>query len=116
MPREGLRAALGAKTAADAARLPGAWPRDAAYRKAKPVVAVERRVRRRKADAVAAVGLGIGNGRAGETDDKTEVTVGTGYGFRNTDSLVALLTRRRSDCRSQPPGRTEDPLRGRQPK
>ena len=72
-------------------------PRGAACREIGPVVAVGRRAGRRRADVVAAVALGIGNGRAGGTDNKVKVTVRMGYGFRNTDNLVALLMLRCSD-------------------
>ncbi len=68
--KEDLRAVLGAASAQEASGLPGAWPRDAAYCRIKPVVAVEKKVRRRRADVVAAVGLGIGNGRAEAVNNK----------------------------------------------
>ena len=77
--------------------MPDGRPRGAAYREIGPVVAVERRAGRRRADVVAAVALGIGNGRAGSTDNKIKVTVRMGYGFRNTDNLVAPLMLRCSD-------------------
>lgn len=73
--------------------------RDAAYCRIKQVVAVEKKVRRRKADIVAAVELGIGNGRVESINSKIKVTARMGYGFRNTDNLVALLILRCSDCR-----------------
>lgn len=44
--------------------------RDAAYCRIKQVVAVEKKVRRRKADIVAAVELGIGNGRVESINNK----------------------------------------------
>ena len=61
------------------------------------MVAVEKKVRRRRADVVAAVALGIGNGRVESINNKIKVTVRMGYGFRNTDNLVALLMLRCSD-------------------
>ena len=91
----------------DAARLLGTWLHDAAYCKIKPVVAVEKKVRKRRADVVAAVELGIGNGRVEAINNKIKVTVKMGYGFRNTDNLVALLMLRCSDCKPQLPGRPE---------
>ena len=98
-----------AGTADDAARLLGAWLHDAAYCKIKPVVAVEKKVRKRKADVIAAVELGIGNGRVEAINNKIKVTVKVGYGFRNTDNLVGLLMLRCSDCRPRLPGRPERP-------
>ena len=77
--------------------MPGGRPRGAACREIGPVVAVERRAGRRRADVVAAVAPGAGVGRAGGTDDKAKVTVRMGYGFRNTDNLVALIMLRCSD-------------------
>ena len=68
-----------------------------AYREIGPVVAVEKKVRRRRADVVAAVALGIGNGRVESINNKIKVTVRMGYGFRNTDNLVALIMLRCSD-------------------
>ena len=79
--------------------------RDAVYCRIKQVVAVEKKVRRRKADIVAAVELGIGNGRVESINSKIKVIARMGYGFRNTDNLVALLILRCSDCRPALPGR-----------
>lgn len=77
--------------------MPDGWPRGAACREIGPVVAVERRAGRRRADVVAAVALGAGVGRAGGTDDKAKVTVRMGHGSHDTDNLVALLMLRCSD-------------------
>ena len=49
--------------------------------------------------------LGISNGRVEAIDSKIKVTVRMGYGFRNTDNLVALLMLRCGDCQPQLPGR-----------
>ena len=105
--KEDLRAVFRAETADDAARLLEAWMHDAAYCKIKPVVEVEKKVRRRKADIVAAVELGIGNGRVEAINNKIKVTVKMGYGFRNTDNLVGLLMLRCSDSKPLLPGRPE---------
>ena len=77
--------------------MPDGWPRGAACREIGPVVAVEKKVGRRRADVVAAVALGIGNGRAESINNKIKVTVRMGHGFRNAGNLVALLMLRRSD-------------------
>ena len=79
--------------------MPDGWPRGAAYREIGPVVAVEKKVGRRRADVVAAVALGIGNGRAESINNKIKVTVRMGHGSHDTDNLVALLMLRRSDGR-----------------
>ena len=109
--KEDLRAVFRAGSAEEASVLLDAWMRDAAYCRIKPVVAVEKKVRRRKADVVAAVELGIGNGRVEAINNKIKVTVKMGYGFRNTDNLVGLLMLRCSDCKPQLPGRPEKPAR-----
>lgn len=104
-----VRAAVGVGTAAGAERLLDAWLHDAAYCKIKPVAAVEKKIRRRRADIVAATELGIGNGRVEAINNKIKVTVRMGYGFRNADNLVALLMLRCSDCRPRLSGRPKEP-------
>lgn len=105
--KEDLRAVFRAGSAAEAARLLETWLREAAYCRIKQVVAVEKKVRRRRDDVLAAVELGIGNGRVEAINNKIKVTVRMGYGFRNTDNLVALLMLRCSDCKPRLPGRPE---------
>lgn len=102
--KEDLRAVFRAGSAAEAAELLDDWMHRAAYCKVAKVVAVEKKVRRRD-DIVAAVELGIGNGRVEAINNKIKVTVRMGYGFRNTDNLVALLMLRCGDCQPQLPGR-----------
>ena len=77
----------------------------AAYCKIAKVVAVEKKVRRRRDDIIAAVELGISNGRVEAINNKIKVAVRMGYGFRNTDNLVALLMLKCGDCQPQLPGR-----------
>ena len=110
--KEDLRAVLKAGSAGEAEALLEAWMRDAAYCRIKPVVDVEKKVRRRKADIVAAVELGIGNGRVEAINNKVKVTVRTGYGFRNTDNLIGLLMLRCSDCKPTLPGRSKKDAKG----
>ena len=69
------------------------------------MVAVEKKVRRRKDDIVAAVALGVGNGRVEAINNKIKVTVRMGYSYRNIDNLCALLMLRCSDVRPSLPGR-----------
>ena len=89
--KEDLRAVFKAETAEEAAELLAAWLHDAAYCKIKPVVAVEKKVRRRRDDIVEAVRLGISNGRVESLNQKIKTLVKVGYGFRNTDNLIALI-------------------------
>ena len=103
--KEDLRAVFRAETGQEAAALLGRWLHDAAYCKIRPVVEVEKRVRRRRADVVAAVELGISNGRVEAVNNKVKVTVKMSYGFRNTDNLIALTMLRCSDMKPELPGR-----------
>lgn len=103
--KEDLRAVFRAADADEARRLLENWLHAAAYCRIKPMVAVEKKVRRRRDDVIAAVELGIGNGRVESINNKVKVTVKMGYGFRNTDNLVSLLMLRCSDVRPQLPGR-----------
>jgi len=103
--KEDLRAVFKAETGQEAAALLERWLHDAAYCKIKPVVEVEKKVRRRRADVVAAAELGISNGRVEAINNKVKVTVKMGYGFRNTDNLIALTMLRCSDMKPELPGR-----------
>ena len=95
--KEDLRAVFQAGSAGEAEALLDAWMHRAAYCRIAPVVAVEKKVRRRRGDIAAAVGLGIGNGRVESINNKIKVSVRIGYGFRNIDNLIALLMLRCSD-------------------
>ena len=106
--KEDLRAVFRAETAGEAERLLEDWMRRTAYCRIKPVVEVEKKVRRRRADIIAAVELGISNGRVESINNKVKVTVRMGYGFRNTDNLVALLMLRCSDSKPELPGRNAE--------
>ena len=103
--KEDLRAVFRADGAEEAARLLDDWMRRAAYCKIGQVVAVEKKVRRRRDDIVAAVALGVGNGRVEAVNNKIKVTVRMGYGYRNIDNLCALLMLRCSDVKPSLPGR-----------
>lgn len=101
--KEDLRAVFRAGDAHEAEGLLDAWLKAAAYCRIAPVVAVEKKVRRRRADIVAAVDLGIGNGRVESINNKIKVTVRMGYGFRNIGNLVSLLMLRCSDLQPAMP-------------
>lgn len=103
--KEDLRAVFRAADGSEAAELLDDWMHRAAYCKIAKVVAVEKKVRRRRDDIIAAVELGISNGRVEAINNKIKVAVRMGYGFRNTDNLVALLMLRCGDCQPQLPGR-----------
>ena len=82
-----LRAIFRAKDAHEAQGLHDSWLKATAYCRIAPVVAVEKKVRRRRADVIAAVNLGTGNGRVESINHKIKVTIASGYGFCNTDNL-----------------------------
>lgn len=105
--KEDLRAVFAAESLEEAERLLEKWLHDAAYCKIKPMVDVEKKVRRRKADILAAIELGIGNGRVEAINNKIKVTVKMGYGFRNIDNLEALLMLRCGDFHPKLPGHPE---------
>ena len=95
---------LPAADGSEAAELLDDWMHRAAYCKIAKVVAVEKKVRRRRDDIIAAVELGISNGRV-EAINKIKVAVRNGLRLPNTDNLVALLMLRCGDCQPQLPGR-----------
>jgi len=105
--KEDLRAVYKAKTVDEAEVLLDVWLHQAAYCKIKPVVEVEKKIRRRKEDVIAAIRLGIGNGRVEAINNKIKLTVKIGYGFRNIDNLIALLMLRCSDLKPQLPHQPE---------
>lgn len=75
----------------------------AAYCKIKPVVEVEKKIRRRKKDILKAIKLGLGNGRIEAINNKIKVTIKMGYGFRNMDNLISLLMLKCSDIQPKLP-------------
>lgn len=95
--KEDLRAVFRAEDAHEAEALLAAWLHRAACCRIAPVVAAGKKVRRRRADVIAAVDLGIGNGRVESINQKIKVTIASGYGFRNTGNLIALVMLRCSD-------------------
>ena len=103
-----MRAIFRAKDAHEAQGLHDSWLKATAYCRIAPVVAVEKKVRRRRADVIAAVNLGTGNGRVESINHKIKVTIASGYGFRNTDNLIELLILRCSDSRPTLLGRAEE--------
>jgi transposase len=105
--KEDLRAVLRASSADEARGLLELWLRQASYSRIAQVVAVSKKVRRRREDIIAAIDLRISNARVEAINNKIKVTVKMGYGFRNTDNLIALLMLRCSDTKPQLPGRPE---------
>ena len=67
---EDLRGFFRAADGSEAAELLGDWMHRAAYCKIAKVVAVEKKVRRRRDDIIAAVELGISNGRVEAINNK----------------------------------------------
>lgn len=88
------------------------WLHRAAYCRIPQIAAVEKKVRRRREDIIADVALGISNARVEAINNKSKVTVKMGYGFKNTDNLIALLMLRCSDVKPQLPGRPAKAKKG----
>ena len=109
--KEDLRAVFRAGGAAEAEGLLDDWLHRAAYCKIAKVVAVEKKVRRRRDDILRAVSLNVSNARAESINNKIKVTVKMGYGFRNTDNLIALLMLRCSDAKPRLPWNQSAPIR-----
>lgn len=101
--KEDLRAVYQAKDTTEAEALLDDWLHRAAYCKIPKVVEVEKKVRRRREDILRSISLSISNARVESINNKIKVTVKMGYGFRNTDNLVALLMLRCSDTKPQLP-------------
>jgi len=101
--KEDLRAVFQASSVKEAEDLLDDWLHKAAYCKIAQVVKVEKKVRVRRDDILQAVGLGISNARVEAINNKIKVTVRMGYGFRNTDNLIALLMLRCSDLQPHLP-------------
>lgn len=101
--KEDLRAVYQTKDIAQAEILLDDWLHRAAYCKIPKVVEVEKKIRRRRDDILRSISLNISNARVESINNKIKVTVKMGYGFRNTDNLVALLMLRCSDIKPQLP-------------
>ena len=82
-----MRAIFRAKDAHETQGLHDSWLKATAYCRIAPVVAVEKKVRRRRADVIAAIELETGNERVESINNKIKVTIASGYGFRNADNL-----------------------------
>lgn len=109
--KEDLRAVFKAGDVAEAERPLDDWLHRAAYCRIAKVVAVEKKVGRRRNDILRAVSLNISNARIESTNNKIKVTVKMGYGFRNTDKPIALLMLRCSDAKPQLPWNQSAPIR-----
>ena len=105
-----MRAIFRAKDAHETQGLHDSWLKATAYCRIAPIVAVEKKVRRRRADVIAAVNLGTGNGCVESINNKIKVTIASGYGFCNTDNLIALIMLRCPDKQPAMPweGRAEE--------
>ena len=103
--KEDLRAVFKAADADGARTLLDDWLRRACRCRIAQVVDVNKKVRRRRDDIIRAVELGISNARVEAINKKIKVTVRMGYGFRNTDNLIALLMLKCSDIKPCLPGR-----------
>lgn len=82
------------------------WLASARRTRVDAVRELSRKVGRHRDAIVRAVGLGIYNARVGAVNNKIKLAVRTGYGFRNTDNLIALVMLRCSNLPLALPGRS----------
>ena len=68
-------------------------------------VELSRKVRRKRDGILRSIAPGVSNARVEAVNNKIKVAIGQGYGFRNTDNLIALIMLRCSDLRPALPGR-----------
>ena len=69
-------------------------------------VELSRKVRRKRDGILRSIALGVSNARVEAVNNRIKVAIRQGYGFRNTDNLIALIMLRCSDLRPALPGRT----------
>jgi len=67
------------------------WLKWAQRCRIKEFVELGRKVRRHKAAILAAIKFGLTNARIEAVNNKIKVTIRMGYGYRNIDSLIALV-------------------------
>jgi len=103
--KEELRAVFKAADATEAAYLLDSWLKHSSHSMIPRLAEVREKIKRRKDDIISAVALGISNARVEAINNKIKVTIRMGYGFRNTDNLIALVMLRCSDIKPQLPGR-----------
>ena len=69
-------------------------------------VGLSRKVRRKRKGILRSIEPGVSDARVETVSNKIKVAIRQGYGFRNIDNLVALVTLRRSDLRPELPSGT----------
>lgn len=68
-------------------------------------VELSRKVGRKRDGILRSIALGVSNARVEAVNSKIKVAIRQGYGFRNTDDLIALIMLKCSDLRPALPGR-----------
>lgn len=68
-------------------------------------VELSRKVGRKRDGILRPIALGVSNARVEAVNSKIKVAIRQGYGFRNTDDLIALIMLKCSDLRPALPGR-----------
>ena len=102
---EGLRAVFRAGPERAAGEL-DRWLAWACRCRMPEFVELSRKVRRKRDGILSSIALGVSNARVEAVNSKIRVAIRQGYGFRNTDDLIALIMLRCSDLRPALPGRT----------
>lgn len=102
--KEGLRALFRAGTERAAGGLDH-WLAWACRCRIPEFVELSRKVGRKRDGILRSIALGVSNARVEAVNNKIKVAIRQGYGFRNTDDLIALIMLRCSDLRPALPGR-----------
>lgn len=102
--KERFRDVFKTKDGKEAAALLDPWLAGACHGGVEMIGELSRKVRGHRDAIVRAVELGISNARAEAINNKTKLTVGMGYGFRNVDNLTALVMLRCSNLPVTLPG------------
>ena len=74
-------------------------------RRTPEFVELSRKVRRKRDGILRSIALGVSNAQVEAVNSKIKAAIRQGYGFRNTDNLIALIMLRCSDLRPALPGR-----------
>lgn len=90
---------------AAAAEKPDRWLSRACRSWTKEIKELSKRARRRREAIARAVELGVSNARVEAVNNKVELTVRMGCGFRDIDNLIALAMLRCSNLPIKLPGR-----------
>lgn len=105
--KEAFRAVFQAPDETEARRLLDQWLSWACRCRIPQFVDLSKKVRRKAAGIIRSIALGVSNARVEAINNKIKVAIRQGYGFRNTNNLIALIMLRCSPLKPQLPGRQD---------